>query len=219
MSERTRASTALPFAGLALVLLIALATLGVGYGLWAKTLTINGEVHTGRVDARWLFGGCFEFNSWPDFPTEPGDYGEAEGKDVGTWSVRPDSADDQNLLFRIDNGYPSYAVDCEVHFQNDGTIPVRIRGFSIGAVSPNLTGCRVTDGNPIKLECDQLTVYYYDGLGMQLHPGEQKAGSLVVHVEQPADPLSTYEFEVGICMAQWNEGATLPECFSAAPAE
>jgi len=204
---------------LAVVLTLALGTFGVGYGLWAKTLTIEGAVHTGRVDARWLFGGCFEFNSWPAFPTEQGDYGEVEGKDVGTWSIRPDPADDQILLFRIDNGYPSYAVDCEVHFQNDGTIPVRIRGFNIKAVSPNLTDCQVTPGNPIKLECDELTLYYFDGLGVQLHPGDQKAGSLVVHVEQPADQLAVYEFEVQVCMAQWNEGATAQECFAAAPAE
>jgi hypothetical protein len=201
------------------ILTLALGTMGVSYGLWSKTLTIEGDVHTGRVDARWLFGGCFEFNSWPDFPNDQGDYGEAEGKDVGSWSLRPDPDDDQILLFRIDNGYPSYAVDCEVHFQNDGTIPVIVRGFRIEALSQNLTDCHVTPGNPIKLECDELTVYYYDGLGTQLHPGDQKAGSLVVHIEQPAEQLATYEFEVQVCMAQWNEGATAQQCFEAAPSE
>jgi len=202
---------------MAVILAIALGTLGVGYGLWSKTLTIEGQVNTGKVDGRWLFGGCFEFNSWPDFPTSESDYGEAEGKNVGTWAIFPDPADDQNLLFTIVNGYPSYAVDCEVHFQNDGTIPVYIRGFNLVPISTNLTSCELTPGNPVKLECDELTVWYYDGLGLQLHPGVSKVGSLVVHVEQPADQLSAYEFEVQVCMAQWNEGATAEDCFEAAP--
>jgi hypothetical protein len=195
---------------------MALGSLGAGFGLWSKTLTLDGTVKTGRVDGQWLFGGCFEFNSWPDFPTSGSDYGEAEGKEVGSWSVFPDPSDDHDLLFTIVNAYPSYAADCEVHFRNNGTIPVYIRGFNIVPGS-NLTDCELTDGNPIKLECDELIVWYFDGLGYQMDPGTAKVGSLVVHVEQLAEPLATYEFGVQVCMAQWNEGATAEECFAAAP--
>jgi hypothetical protein len=206
----------LPLGALLMLMVLALASLGVGYGLWSETLTIRGEVHTGEVDARWVTAGCFEFNSWPALPTAPEDYGEAEGKDVGQWKISIDPDDDQILHFEITNGYPSYAVDCQVHFLVEGTIPVIVRGTAIGA-GPELTGCTLTGDNKKTLQCDQLTVIFTDNLGSQLHPGDEAASSLTVHVEQPADENAVYEFDVRVCMAQWNEAATPGECFAAAP--
>jgi hypothetical protein len=37
------------------------------------------------------------------------------------------------------------------------------------------------------------------------------------HVEQPAGENTTYEFEVGICFAQWNEQVSADQCFAASP--
>jgi hypothetical protein len=196
------------------VLLAALATIGVAYGLWSETLTIEGIVYTGEVDARWemLGTGCFEFYNWP----EGGEYGEYEEKDVGIWDIKIDPDNDKVLIFEIDNGYPSYAVDCEVHFIVEGSIPVYVRGTRI-VPGQNLTNCTVTGVNEKKLTCDQLTVIFIDNLGTQLHPGDGAASSLIVHVEQPAEENTTYGFEVGVCVAQWNEYATEQECFAAAP--
>lgn len=42
---------ALPTSGFFMVVLVALATVGVGYGLWSKVLTIEGTVNTGDVNA------------------------------------------------------------------------------------------------------------------------------------------------------------------------
>lgn len=36
---------------LVLALLLALSSLGLGYGLWSKTLTIDGTVNTGKMHA------------------------------------------------------------------------------------------------------------------------------------------------------------------------
>lgn len=201
------------------ILLVALGTVGVGYGLWAKTLTIEGQVHTGSVDARWTGRVCSEFNSWPDLPKDDEDDGEAEGKDVGEWSVTIDPDDDQILHFTLVNGYPSYAVDCQVHFKVEGTIPVVVRGTSI-IPGNGLTHCTLDDldsGNKKILRCDQLTVIFTDNLGSQLHPGEEAASSVTVHVEQAAEQEARYEFDIGVCLAQWNEEATAAECFAAAP--
>ena len=202
--------------GLAVVLLLALALLGVGYGLWSKTLTIEGQVHTGEVDAAWTSAGCFELNSWPNPPDVEADYGELLGKDVGDWDIEIDPQDDQILRFTIVNGYPSYAVDCQVHFAVEGTIPVIVLGTSVSP-GDDLTNCTLSGSNEKTLACDQLTVIFTDNLGTQLHPGDKAASSLTVHVEQPAAENGLYTFDVGVCMAQWNEGATAQECFDAAP--
>lgn len=42
---------ALPTSSFFMVVLVALATVGVGYGLWSKVLTIEGTVNTGDVNA------------------------------------------------------------------------------------------------------------------------------------------------------------------------
>jgi hypothetical protein len=197
---------------LSVVLIGALASLGVGYGLWAKVLTIEGVVNTGDVDASWTRVTCSEFHPWPDggFP------GEVEGKDVGVTTAVIDPLDDQILHISIENGYPSYAVDCQVHFQVGGTIPVIVRGTTLAA-GPGLTNCTLTGENTKTLACDQLTVVFTDNLGTQIHPGDGAASSLTVHVEQPADQNAVYTFDVLVCLAQWNEKATADQCFAAAP--
>jgi hypothetical protein len=198
---------------MALLLLLGLAGVGVGYGLWSKSLLILGTVDTGWVDARWTLATCSEFYPWP----VGGHAGEVEGKDVGSTSAEIDAEDPSILHITVTNGYPSYAVDCQVHFTNSGTIPVFMRGTTIIPVSANLTNCTLTGNQAKTLSCDQLTVKFVDNIGSQFDPGDELASSLTLHVEQPADELATYEFEVQVCMAQWNEPATAAECFAAAP--
>jgi hypothetical protein len=195
------------------MLVLALAAMSTAYGLWSKTLIIEGTVNTGKVDAKWTLVTCTEFYPWPD----GGFTGEFEGKDVGWTTAVIDSVDDQIMHVTVHNGYPSYAVDCQVHFENDGTIPVIVRGTTIVPVSGNLTNCTLTGFNSKTLECDQLTVVFVDNLSTQLHPGDRAASSLTLHVEQPADQDSTYKFDVLVCMAQWNEAPNAAECFAASP--
>jgi len=201
-----------PILMLAAVLLLGLATIGVGYGLWSQTLTINGTVHTGSVDARWAFVTCAEFYPWPN----GGNPGEVEGKDVGSTMAWIDPVDDHILHVTVNNAYPSYAANCEVHFQVDGTIPVILRGTTI-AEGENLTDC-VLSGEQVKtLTCRQMTIEFWDGIGTQIRPGDGGSSSLRFHVEQAAAENTTYEFEVGVCFAQWNEAATAADCIAASP--
>ena len=44
---------ALPIGTIFMILVIALAFLGVGYALWSETLTISGTVSTGEVDVEF----------------------------------------------------------------------------------------------------------------------------------------------------------------------
>ena len=48
----------LPVGTLFIILVIALALMGVGYALWSETLTISGTVNTGEVDVEFLNISC-----------------------------------------------------------------------------------------------------------------------------------------------------------------
>jgi len=200
-----------------LLLALAAATLGLGYAHWTWVLTDEGTVQTGAFEGAWTWASCTEFNSWPDPPMSPGDFGEAEGKEVGSTTSYPDPDDPSIMHMIVDNAYPSYAVDCQVHFHNTGTIPWIIRGTTIVPTSANLENCTLS-GNQMKtLTCDELTVGYADGIGSQIDPGDGSAGSVTLHVEQLADPESTYEFQVRICVSNWNEPLSAAECFALSP--
>ena len=194
MTARKWRSPAMLFA---VLLVLALASLGVGYGLWSKTLYINGTVGTGDVDAEWTSVGCFD--NEPGLP-EPKDIGITRG-----W-IDPDDA--QILHFEIENGYPSYIGDCQVHFGNTGTIPLMVEAITF-LPGAELTNCSVVqDPNTgsFVASCDQLTVGWFDGLCLQLDPGAIPiASSLEVHVEQKADQDSDYAFDVEVLLVQWNE--------------
>jgi len=193
-------------------LVLALASLGVAYGLWSKVLTIEGTVNTGDLNADWNLVSCGELYGWPG----PFSQGEFLGKDVGSVVGTIDPNDHQIIHFTVNNGYPSYVADCEVEYSNTGTIPVNVVGVTI-IPGAGLTNCILTGTQTKTLTCDQLTVKFVDGISLQLDPGgEPFASSLRIHVEQLAKERTSYGFEVGICLAQWNEDPTSEECFAAA---
>ncbi len=198
-------------AALSLALLGALAVMAVAYGLWSKTLTIAGTVQTGDLDLNWTFTGCSEHWGWPG-PFHDGEY---LGKDVGSVTAEIDQYDPEIVHFTVENGYPSYVADCELEYTNVGTIPVNIIATDI-IPGPNLTNCTLTGNQTKTLTCDQLTVIFVDGIGIQLDPNDTTADSLRIHVEQPAKERTDYTFDVLTCAAQWNESPTVAECFDAA---
>jgi hypothetical protein len=185
----TRRKMTIAFSALAL---LALASLGVGYGLWSKTLYVNGTIGTGNVDAIWTAVGCFDLE---------------ELKDVGNTTGWIDPEDPQILHFLIENGYPCYTGDCEVEFTYVGTIPVHVEAIRF-LPGPELTNC-VVDQSPTTgsfvATCDQLTVTWANGLCAQLHEGDFLGSSLRVHVEQEAEQCSMYTFSVEVQLNQFNE--------------
>lgn len=185
--------------------------MAVAYGLWSKTLTVGGTVQTGNLDLNWTFTGCSEHWGWPG-PFHDGEY---LGKDVGSVTAEIDQADPEIVHFTVENGYPSYVADCQLEFTNVGSIPVNIVATTI-VPGPNLTNCTLTGNQAKTLTCDQLTVIFVDGVGMQLDPGDTTADSLRIHVEQAAKERTEYTFDALTCAAQWNEKPTAAECFAAA---
>jgi hypothetical protein len=178
-----------PIAVLTVAMLVALAAVAVGYGLWAKVLTIEGTLETGDVSAEWSFVLC----------------GDIEDKEVGTIDGFIDPVDPSILHFEIGNGYPSYTADCEVEYMNTGSIPVHVE--EIRFVPGDFTGCTVNRqlNGTFVASCDQATVTWANNRCSQLHTGDFVASSLRVHVEQPAEQNATYGFGVEVQLNQFNE--------------
>ena len=207
-----------PLGAMAVMLLLALATIGVVFGLWSKVLTIDGTVETGNVDAVWFAAACTE----NPFDVPPGEF---EGKDVASVTAVPDPADQEILIVTLENAYPSYEIDCQVHFANNGTIPIKIRGITKDDPNGGVISEVLIDGIGSQLEpCGFTPTFPTSPAVVPLDC--QSAMSLVVHVEQEAEQNAgrgelgdppAYQFRFKVCVAQWNEPATPAECEAAAP--
>ena len=158
---------------LCLALVLALGALGVGYGLWDKTVYIAGTVNTGEVDAIMSVGNCYD--------------DEIEGKDYSSISCVL-AADPQILLVTITDAYPCITYTCNFDITNTGTVPVIVNGYT---VTSNLPA--------------GATLVVPDFVGTQIEPKESVYGMLHVHLDNDAEELTTYTFEVAIWLVQWNE--------------
>lgn len=199
---------------LPLLILGVLLLTGIVYGLWSETLLIDGIVHTGQVNGKWTSCICNDDGLDPLPNPWPYSYPIPIRKNVGNTTCTINEADPRILHLTIKNGYPSYWGNCEVHFANAGTVPVIIRGYRI--IPKNFT---LATGNGAGN--GEIWVRYWDGVGAQMEPCPdetcEQASSIQFHVEQPAKENHLYEFDVVVCIAQWNEFATMDECLAAAP--
>lgn len=205
-----------------LLLVLALSGAGIAYMHWTETLESRGVVETGEVAGEWSGAICTEFFDWP-WPAEG--TGEAGGVDVG--SVSWGFPEPTKLAISVENAYPSYAVDCQIEWENTGSVPVVIRGWRFvddPELESNLENCTLSatpSGNNLTYECDELTVMLADGVGSQVDPGDLAASSLRFHVEQDDElespeggsQATTLRFWLQVCASNWNEPQTGGDCF------
>jgi hypothetical protein len=202
----------MPVGAFFMVLVLALAGLGVGFGLWSKLLLINGTVNTGKVDAEFFLaftddddvvddpekdggltpdnGECELFGEGSCDPKEFGPNPDRYDKDVGLCTAIK-SQDGQSLTVTVTNGYPSY--HCTVWFDilNSGSIPVKIQSLTLN--HPGFTEEEVT------VELSELAC------GQQIDPDELAQGDVHIHVEQGAAMNAVYTFTSDLLLVQWNE--------------
>lgn len=93
---------------IALILLIALASLGLAYGAWTDQLNINGNVTTGTFDVRM----DYMYYDW-----------EQSGCTAAV------SADGKTLTVTIANAFPGFHCGGGVSIRNLGTVPAKINGL------------------------------------------------------------------------------------------
>jgi hypothetical protein len=136
------------FGILALALVLALGSLGVGYAAWIDTLYIEGTVNTGVVCCKYVpvaFTLDDNFDALGD-PTLSYDWTSAVGMGAttrhvyGTWpdeglpkdvgssnaTIIGEECNEDTILVLLDNVYPCYFTTVTTHIINCGTIPVRL---------------------------------------------------------------------------------------------
>jgi hypothetical protein len=198
---------------------VALAALGVGYGLWSDTLRISGAVATGSINAAFSLHEVDEglARGAPDGPKDNGINEDMEAGGIDTAEcyarvsnsptpvvdapVSDSAADDiasrpSDFLFvYLKNAYPSFNcyVDFDVH--NIGSIPLKVNQPVIGP-----------QPGPGILTVELQNCY---ANGTQLEPGKEALCTLHVHVERGARPDQLYRFGATICTYQWNVGTAV----------
>ncbi len=202
-----KAGRFLPIGVLGLLLVLSLATLGVGYALWSDVLNISGIVHTGEVEAHLSLGDVIEH--------------EAEGKDVaictaqlqeGPLETDGDRGPDR-VLVRIENGYPSFVCEVPIDVTNAGTIPIKVeRPKLLNKFAQGVGGWE--SGEPVTAEMEGC---WPEDEPLQLHPGESSDMEkyypdchIRIHIEQNAEENqnewpNSYEFQGEFMAWQWNE--------------
>ncbi len=94
---------------ISLIVILALAGMGVAYGLWFQNLFITGTVTTGTLGVA----------------LQNAVVTETEAKDVGTCTATI-SDEGEMLNVKVDNAYPGYICDVAFEVANTGTIPVHL---------------------------------------------------------------------------------------------
>ena len=121
---------------LALVLVLCLSGVGVGYAMWSDTLYIDGTVNTGSVDVDIQCVTCSD--------------SEIEGKNVSGVTC---SSDGTTLTVIVENAYPCITYTVEFLVTNTGTIPVHFTGWAVdtGTTTLPLGAYAITDLSPVQL--------------------------------------------------------------------
>jgi hypothetical protein len=100
---------------IALVLLLALASLGLAYGAWSDTLTINGNVTTGNFNV-WFY------NMYV--------YWQSDYSGIATCDNTV-SADGLTMTINVTNGYPGFECSGAAAIVNTGSVPAHINGLQL----------------------------------------------------------------------------------------
>jgi hypothetical protein len=160
---------------------LAVTALSVGYALWSTTLTIDGTVNTGTVEAEWSVE-----RAWVD-EIKP-----------GTSRIFCEGHNTDLLTVRIENAYPSAHYYCLIDIHSLGTIPVHIGKIVItdDFVDPDSVVEIVPDpsgqGPPIRCST-------------QLHQSERAWGLLHIHLDNDEPQDGTLTFRSKINVNQYNE--------------
>ena len=208
---------------LALALVLALGSLGIGYAHWTETLNIKGNVSTGWIDVnfmsqydndgirgidptgpgQWIFDG-------PDGPAVwDGPRLDDPAKDVAsttstfsTWDQQQRAANETGNFAEIFivNGYPSYWGSVAWDLKNHGSVPVELWTVKLVSVA----------GPSTQFDKDKdLTIgtqYYVDAdtgrVDETLDVGDDFSFILSAHGTQQLDPI-TWD------PADWNTTAYL----------
>jgi len=109
----------LPIGIIVMILMMALAALGVGYAWWTEQLTATGTIQTGSIDVQM----------------EGVSYSTVDPLDIATCSSKL-SGDGKSMTITIDNAYPDYVCTIDFSLTNHGSVPAKITDVSLPSSHP-----------------------------------------------------------------------------------
>lgn len=220
----------LPTSTIFLILIIALALLGVGYGIWSQSLFIRGTVVTGNVSAEFVRAftdddgqvdnpafdsqdtGTCAISIGGDLSCDPADYGPDpkphHDKAVGV-CIAEILGDPTHGAVTQKNVYPGYFCTAWFAVQNNGSIPVKVGSATINgqAVTPGLP-------TPMDLSGDSNDdiVIRLTGLNIcqQIDPGETVWLEVDHEILSDAPQAASMSYEVEVQLNQWNQDCQPP---------
>ncbi|MEW6180657.1 MAG: hypothetical protein AB1522_12110 [Chloroflexota bacterium] len=203
----------LPLGLLSILLIVLLAGVGVAYGLWSETLTIDGTVNTGDVNVE--FGKItksekVQINFAPpvDEPKEKADAANC------SYEVKGATTDSETLVITTEGAYPSWHCIVEFDVVSTGSVPVHV--YTPQKISgPSWKDLKITDCRKVKLTdmAESFEGDYCAGvecsptLWWQLHKGDALRCKLTIHFtnDDKVNEKDTYQFVYKIEARQWNE--------------
>lgn len=137
-----------------MVLVLALAAIGVGYSHWTKDAYIEGVVNTGTFD--------LEISQGDPFDNE-------QIKDVG-WGWCDVVAQD-TVILNVENAYPSYMATFPIDIHCLGSVPLHVNQILVDAdpyldVRVMYQGRDITDGIPDFIQLHECDSAWFD---VQIH--------------------------------------------------
>lgn len=208
-----------------LALVLALGGLGVGFAMWSETLTITGTVDTGDLDADFQ-SGSVTFVQDKEVATGSATVNEADDKQLDVLIIDAYPCLSGDIEFTIVNvgDIPAHVTKVEFHAKGDGKY-----GYELDSADP--TGKTIL--NPTSfvacnlIELEECIWLYFDldndcDADLSLHlKSDPKLictqfdppaigtstvnGKINFHIEQGANELDTYYFNIDITVVQWNE--------------
>jgi hypothetical protein len=167
-----------------LLLIVALAAIGVGYGLWYEILYVRGTVDTGTVDVEWSGPIVEEYGFGEQFKPEVANcFAKTEGDLLRVW---------------VDNMYPSYYCDVIFDVHSIGTIPVHVAFDQL-----NLLPMSGPFDHPM-IRCEGYD-YLDPNAWVQLHQDDMLICKITLHADNSLLQDHLYQFGWRIKAWQFNE--------------
>jgi predicted ribosomally synthesized peptide with SipW-like signal peptide len=204
------------------ILIVALAAIGVAYGLWSQTVKISGTVHTGTVDLHLT--GPMEIdrgNNFNDGKMGNGvnDNDQYLGKNVGRCEAV--LVDDWHMRVTVTNAYPEFNCFVRYDLHNTGTIPLDVYGPDYffdwdedGVIQEDEFVGTGGPGVYYTINTDEIHINTFPACtitdGQQVDAGGSGYCDLHISLYQGAREDKVYTFEVRWWGRQWNEYWELP---------
>ncbi|HEX9675693.1 MAG TPA: hypothetical protein VGA07_06925 [Anaerolineales bacterium] len=238
MSTSTRKP--IPAAALFMTLVVALAAVGVGYGLWSKTLFIQGSVSAGDLNAEFVNAFTDDDgavnneakdgqDAGPD-PSAPGPNPSRIADNLASCTAAVASAEQdldpevgiQTAILNIAMGYPSYWCTGWFDLSNTGTVPVSVESVQIPLLGSTATigRCEVSDFTSVDLNGDGAADIEVCVIGLpaegkaQIDPGALAPFQLGVatHLLQvDTNQGASFAYRVDVLLQQSTAGEATPE--------